>query len=213
VSRDQPRAQVQPTRRTLPPARATRLAILSASALWLLAGAEYAAHAGDARLEITGGRDSTGQWYNWTVHNLSDSPITYVEFPHYHADTWTVPENWQTDTVNLQGLGVRKESGLLKAWTDDPRLSISPGESAKFTARINRRGALRGTGAAVVRFADGTEVRVGGVDVPCSPSILERVGMPFGLGALLLLYLAFRFAKRRRGTPASDPSAAPSADE
>jgi len=180
-------------------AEAKRRAAFFGAALCFCACPTYSVEAQGVCVEITGGRDVTGQWYNWVVHNHCDSAITYVEFPHYRVDVWLAPEDWQIKVVTHGDARRSKERPALKAWTDDPALSIQPGDSAKFTARIRRGGAYAGTGTVTIRFADGSELRVDDVDVPCLPPLFERVGMPLALALLLGLFLVYRRAKRARG--------------
>lgn len=182
---------------------------LLVGALWLaLAGAATAQSPAGGRVQISGGRDASGQNYAWTIRNDGDAAIRFVEFPHFRADLWNAPEGWQTEAVNLQGApGTKGESGVLRAWTDDPRLMIQPGRSAEFSLRVNRQEAYRGTGSVLLRFADGGELRVAGVDVPCPPTFLDQYGMPLGLAAILLVYVASRVSRRKR------PAAAPVASE
>src|SRR5437868_3393823 len=44
--------------------------------------------------------DASGQNYAWIVTNNHTSPIVYVEFPHYHADTFHTPDGWDQKCTN-----------------------------------------------------------------------------------------------------------------
>jgi hypothetical protein len=179
-----------------PPATG-RAALFVVATVFALLNLATRASAQETLVEITGGRDLTGHWYKWVVKNRADSPIIYVEFPHYRADMWNIPDHWERETINLQGLpGVTEEAGVFKAWADPPR-GIQAGGSAEFEMRINRKEAYRGTGTVVVRFADGGEAKVAGVDLPCPPSFLENHGMPIVMAALLLILVGYKAIKHR----------------
>lgn len=160
------------------------------------------------RVEITGGRDETGQFYRWAVRNLSESPIVSVEFPHYRADTFFAPDEWKKEFTNR--VGDPKSTGpggICRASTDDPRYAITRGRSAEFGMRLARGGANRGTGTVVVRFLDGAEVKLGGVDLPRAPSVVDRLAVPGGLAVILLLIWAMH--RLRRGRARTAGGAAP----
>ena len=57
-------------------------------------------------MAIEGGvRPSNRQYYDWKVTNHHTSPIIYIEFPHYHADTFGAPAGWTQEWKNRAMIG------------------------------------------------------------------------------------------------------------
>jgi hypothetical protein len=153
----------------------------------------------DAPVEISGGRNDDGSFYTWVVHNHSDSPICYVEFPHYHADLWIVPEGWKKEATNLAGVpGPKAAESVARTWKEDPELGIPPGGSARFRLRTGRREIYRGRGTVTVRLANGTELKIKDVEVPSAPSRLDLAAAPIALGVLFVAFVIFHTARRKR---------------
>lgn len=182
--------------------------LISLLAAALLAAAHVAMASGQSPMvEVTGGRDASGQNYVWNIRNLSTQPIARVEIPHYNADMFEEPPGWEAIRENLQGIpGVKSSSGVCQTWTDDPLRQIRPGQTATIRMRINTDGVYRGRGEITVQFADGTRVRVGGVDLPLAPSRFEKLATPLGLAALVAIFAVV--ALRRKRAPAADGGAA-----
>lgn len=172
---------------------AGRGALLALAAWWV-----SAAEAQQKRVEITGGRDASGQNYVWVVKNLGDSRIVRVEFPHFKADTWTVPEGWKQEATNLHGhTGTTGTSGVCAAWTDESFKQLRRDESARFAMRIGRGLAQAGAGTAIVKLLDGSEVRVM-VEVPSPPTLLERYLWVIGFGVILVLFIIMGVRRQRK---------------
>jgi hypothetical protein len=190
-------------RRRFGPHAGSLAVFLWAAGLNWSAAVSVPAAAGEAlkhRVEITGGRDETGQFYRWVVRNLSDSPIVFVEFPHYRADTFFAPEEWRKEFINRVGdPNATGPGGVCRASTDDPRVAITRGRAAEFGMRLARGGANRGRGTVVVRFLDGAEVKLAGVELPGPPSIVDRLAVPGGLAVILLILWAMQRLRSRRG--------------
>lgn len=178
----------------------------------LLAGADDV-----PRVTITGGADATGQNYEWRVRNNSNSRIVEVVFPHYHADMFIVPdpEVWKRECTNLSVAGAKNagEPGTCRAWVTNKQRGIAPGFDAVFRMRIARVGAQHRPGQVIVRFADGTQTTVSGVEVPSRPTFGERYVMAIGMGLVFLLIVWSQMRRRRAGAePAPDHPTIPPDD-
>ncbi|MBI5863889.1 MAG: hypothetical protein HZB38_05170 [Planctomycetes bacterium] len=161
------------------------------------------AWAGDERVRISGGPDGSGQNYQWTVQNLTTSPIVWIEFPHYHADQFTPPPGWTQDCTFIQVAGSEDRPGVCRAEAPSPGEGIAPSGQAAFAMRLSRVSAPKGRGTVSIRFADGSTTTVQNVLVPISPSALDRYLIPAVMGLLFLLAFWIHARKRRRsGEPA-----------
>lgn len=180
-------------------------ALLFGTLAWL--GAAATAGADPPKLTIEGGvRPGNPQFYDWKVTNHHSSPIVYLEFPHYHGDTFHAPEGWAQQWENRSMLGGKDAPGWVRASVDDPGNGISPGGSIEFEMRLARGGALPRPGKVTVRFADGAELIVADVEVPSAHSFLEQNVMLFSLAIIFGIALVIHFRRRRKlmaaGTPA-----------
>ncbi len=149
-------------------------------------------------MTITGGADQSGQNYAWTVTHDYDSPMVSVEFPHYMADLCNGPEGW---TMRLTGfLGANGRVGVCSAESTE---GLPRGVPLVFNLRVGPRGTPRGEGDVVVRFSDGTEVKVR-AQVPIKPSFVAGHLSLFGLGGVLVLLVLIRLRRRNKtgATPA-----------
>jgi len=179
----------------------------------LAAGCAPAAAAADepaGKVRITGGRDASGAYW-WTVENHYRSPIVYIQFPHYRADTFYAPDGWEKASTYLVNVGVPDRPGTCTAQVKDPRDGIGPERSAQFGMRIARAEARRGTGTVLVRFADGTATTVSGVELPCTFPVAPRYATVAGLAVLLALLVLVearrrRLVRRAAASAASGPS-------
>lgn len=155
---------------------------------------------GAPRVTITGGADASGAVYTWTVTSDHPSPAVFVEFPHYHAVLFFAPPRWTTDSTYLVNIGVEDRPGVCRASADGSGSGIVRGTSAEFRMQVSSDGTQRGRGNVRVRFADGIEVEVPGVEVPVRIGRADRYMPLIGLGAiaaLAVLARALRGRKRR----------------
>jgi hypothetical protein len=169
--------------------------------------------AADERVTLTGGADGTGQNYKWTVRNNSKSRIVEVEFPHFHADLFTVPDPavWRQECTNMATAGSKTSHlpGVCRAWVEDQKRGIGRGLSADFGMRIGRAGAQRRTGDVTVRFADGTSAVAIGIELPTKPTSGEQYVMAVGLGAILLILAATQMRRKRSAAAPDHPTIPP----
>jgi hypothetical protein len=166
------------------------------------------------KVTITGGADTTGQNYHWTVTNHYGSPIVYIQFPHYLADTFHAPDGWKKECINLIHVGASKKPGTCTASVDSPGKGIAPGRSAEFGMRLARGGGHhRRPGQVTVRFADGTETTVGGVELPTASTTSERLYALIGFALVFAIVVYVQVRRRRRGLPAAEPDAGPAPDD
>lgn len=159
---------------------------------------------------ITGGADGTGQNYHWTVTNHYGSPVVYIQFPHYHADTFFAPNGWEKECANLIGPGARVVPGTCTAAVDSPGKGIAPGRSAEFGMRLARGGGHhRRPGQVTVRFADGTQTIVAGVELPTASTTSERLYALIGFALVFLIIVIVQTRRRRKAPRAPEPDSAP----
>jgi len=125
--------------------------------------------------------------YRWTVTNLGSSPIVSFEVDHYKGYNLIAPDGWsQIDDPKLT---------YFRAWTDDPRRAIRPGESATFQHRASSSGSDIGLVEMRLERASGERVVVGEVwgTVPGPTSAVMTVA-----GTLCVLMLGHVWLLRVR---------------
>lgn len=175
-------------------------------AAWVVAMAAAAGRAEPQPLvTITGGADGSGQNYSWTITNRHSSPIVFIEIPHYRADTFVTPAGWQQECTNLMIAGQAREPGVCRAWPKPNASGLTPGRSAEFALRVAREGAQRRTGTVLVKFADGTQVSIPGVEVPTRESVPERFAALIGMALIVGLLIVFQLRARRKAVSARPP--------
>ncbi len=154
----------------------------------------------DRNVTITGGADASGHTYAWQVANTGDSSIVEVRFPHYRAGLFFAPQGWSTNCTALVHVGVKDEPGVCTARAVSPGEGIAPGRSATFSIQVAPAGAKRGRGEATVRLADGTEMRVGGVELPQAEGLGDKYVSLIGLGAVFMIFIVAQAIRKRRKT-------------
>jgi hypothetical protein len=169
---------------------------------WVAFGLAATARAETPQVTIEGGPDATGQSYEWTVTNNHASGIVRLEFPHYRANLFFAPNGWKTECTNLEAIGVRDPTGVCTASIEDSMGGNAESRSATFRMQIGGRGAKRGPGAVVVRFADGVTQTIVGVPVPTAEQLGDRNVPLIGLGTVFIIFVVARAAKRRRARAA-----------
>lgn len=155
---------------------------------------------------IEGGPDNSGDNYSWTITNGHTSPIVYVEFPHYHATLFFAPDGWSTESTFLVNVHVKDSAGVCTARVKEGSTGIPPGRSGTFRMRIHQAGTRQGVETVLVRFADGSEIRVPGVQLAVPEAVSDRFGSLIGLGAIFLILLAIHAGRRARARRLADAS-------
>lgn len=150
---------------------------------------------GSPNVSIRGGADESGQNYSWTITNDYDSPIVFIEFPQYRAAVGFPPEGWKSELTNPRGEGGR--TGSFAVSVERATDGIAPGESEHFRLQVTTGGAPRGKGRVLIRFADGTTIRIR-AEVPIKESLADRNVSLIGLGLIFAVFLFFRVFKGRR---------------
>jgi len=198
-----------------PPCRTSRSALPRIASPLLLSVALVAPHtaAQQPKVTITGGADASGQNYRWTVTNHHGSPVIYIQFPHYHADTFFTPDGWEKECINLIRVGARNEPGTCTASVDSPEKGIAPGRSAEFGMRLARVGAHRRPGNVTVRFADGTQTITAGVELPTVSTTSEQLYALIGFALVFAIVVYVQVRRRRKGPPAIEPDAGSAVDD
>lgn len=153
----------------------------------------------EERVLITGGVDGTGQNYTWTIRNAYTLPIVYVEIPHYHADTFEVPDGWEKECTNLLGVGTRRfQTGVCQARPKPGVSGIRRGRQDSFRMRIAGIGGARPrSGEVTIGFADGSQVVVAGVQLPSAPSWGEKHAMGIGLALIFVVLIVLQVRRKR----------------
>jgi hypothetical protein len=175
-------------------------------AAWLATAAAAAAADQGLRVSIEGDVDESGHQYRWTVTNRHQSPIVYLEFPHYHADLFQHPEGWTAHNTEIVGISGGRKPGICSAQADSSA-GIQPGESAVFSMRIAPAGAKRGIGQVQIRFADGGKATVAGVELPREETFSERYTLMLGFAGLFVLYVVIRARRVRTRRDTKEQSA------
>ena len=152
---------------------------------------------------ITGGADASGHAYTWQVRNDGASPIVEVRFPHYRAGLFFPPPGWSNDCTALVHVGAKDEPGVCTARAAAPADGIASGRSAPFSMQIAAAGAKRGRGEVVVRFADGSETRIAGVELPQQEGLGDKYVSLIALGAVFIIFVAVQAVRKRRLRAAS----------
>jgi hypothetical protein len=156
-------------------------------------------------------RGVSGQNYLWTVTNRHNSPIVYVQFPHYHADTFIVPPGWTMQCTNLAS----RQPGTCTAIADSRQTGIARGRSTEFGMRLaNLSGHHARPGDVTVGFADGTETTVADVELPTPSSTPERLVALIGFVLVFGILVLVQLRRRRKARTLAPPNgSAPTDDE
>ena len=164
--------------------------------------------AGPPKATMIGGADASGRNYSWTVTNEHSSPIVYVEFPFDKVLLFLAPQGWETDCDRHTGTAFEHGAETCAARTPSPASGIAHGATEEFEMRLYRSGARRGPGTVLIRFADGSEVRVGGVELPRRKGLGDRYVALFALGAAFAVWGVVRAVRRLRtsATPTDEPT-------
>lgn len=160
-------------------------------------------------VQITGGADSSGNNYTWTLKNQSTQGILAVEFPHFGADLFLAPPGWKVESTGLITVGVAESSGTCRASFEESRSGFGPGRSAEFTMRVPGRSSVRGPAGVTVYFADGTIATIPNVEVPRPAPAGDQYISLIGLGIIFAALILFRSLRRnaaRLSTTASQKS-------
>ena len=147
---------------------------------------------------ITGGADVCGHTYTWQVRNDGASPIVEVRFPHFRAGLFFPPPGWLGDCTALVKVGAKDEPGVCTARAPGSADGIAPGRSATFSMQIAATGAKRGPGEVVVRFADGNETRVSGVELPQQEGLGDKYVSLIALAGVFTIFLIAQAVRKRR---------------
>ncbi len=170
----------------------------------LIVGGVATSHADEPIVTIEGGMQDTDD-YSWEITNHGDKPIVYVEFPHFHADLFTPPRGWEIECTFLVNVGVPEKPGICTATATDPADGIQPGRTARFDMRIAKLETYRGEGEAKLRFSDGTETIVGGVELPRGLTLAERSGPALGFAVVVLIMILVGTRARKKRAAADEP--------
>lgn len=160
-----------------------------------------AALAGTPLVTITGGSDETHHNYTWRVTNHHSARLVRIEFPHYRADLFHTPDSWNSELNNMATTGWKDRPGSCVATPTAPYPGLAPGGTAQFGMRIASGGALQGRGEVRVRFEDGTEATVEGVELPQQPERGTSYLALIGTGVIFALFIIYNERRRRRQPP------------
>lgn len=176
---------------------------LVTAVLTLSAGLATAAGAG---VEITGGFKAASNTFEWMITNRSRSPIVYVAFPHYHADALVAPAGWTEESTNLVGTTVPNDPGVCTAKAEMLVDAIAPGNQKKFIMRLSQADTQIGKGTVTVRFADGSEEKIRGIELPVKAQKGFGAAPAIVLAAAFGVYVLVRYLKGRTSPPPPSPS-------
>ncbi len=163
------------------------------------------AFAADQPARIVGGADAFGNTYTWQVHNNGPSPIVEVRIPHYRAVLFYPPQGWSSDCTALVHEGAGNDPGVCTARVEAPADGIAAGRSCSFSMQVAPGGAKKGSGQVTVKFADASETRVAGVELPQREEAGDMYLPLLGLGGVFAVFvIAQAVRKLRRGASQSD---------
>lgn len=168
---------------------------LAASFAWL----GPASALGNPVVSITGGADASGHTYTWQVRNGGVSPVVEVRFPHFRGGLFFPPPGWSNDCTALVHVGAKDEPGVCTARAAAPAEGIAPGQSVAFSMQIAPSGARRGLGEVTVRFADGSETRVDGVESPQQEGLSDKYVSLIALGGVFTIFVITQAVRKHRG--------------
>ena len=160
-----------------------------------------AARAEEPKVIITGGADETQHEYTWRVANRSSARMVRIEFPHYAADLFIPPDGWRQGSrqeMNLVRVGWDFRPGLCWAEAEPGFEGLGPGLAAVFQMRVG--GALRSAGTVTVKFDDGTQVQVAGVELPTQPPQTSPWVALVGIGLIFALFIVYHERRRRKAS-------------
>jgi len=147
---------------------------------------------------ITGGPDDSLHNYQWKITNHHSSRIVYLEFPHYRADLFHTPTDWNQKIDNVANIGWKDRMGSCMAQPKPPYQGLPPGATAEFGMRIAKQGALPGKGRVTIRFEDGTEASIADVSLPTQPEQGSSYLALIGTGAIFVLFIVLNEWRRRK---------------
>jgi hypothetical protein len=176
-----------------------------AVALLLMAPTASATADDNALVTITGGAEDSRHHYSWVVTNRHTAPIVRIEFPHYKAYLFFVPDGWSTETTALVHIGVKDAPGVCTAKVDSSAEGIAPGESATFRMQVGDLRAKPLAGSVRVKFADGREASISGVELPTRGSKTEKYVPLIGLGLIFATWVLIANIRRRRSAARVGP--------
>jgi len=178
-------------------ARIRHFHVVFSAALALVCSGPSQASEDEDSVRITGGTVDTGNHYSWTVTNTRESPIVHIEFPHYRATLFFAPEGWSTTSTNLVEIGAKDAPGVCTAEADSPAAGIQRGESAQFRMQVGDARAKPRPGTVRIRFGDGEELSIDGVEVPLPETVGDKYMTLIGLSAIFLIWMLIAGLRRR----------------
>jgi hypothetical protein len=134
------------------------------------------------------------------MRNEHSSPIVSLEIPYDRVLMFFAPEGWQTDCGRGAGAVRERRAGTCVAVAASPASGIAHGTAAEFRMRLSGSGAKRARGSVLIRFADGDEVQVDGVELPQRETIGDKYVSLFALGAIFATWVVVRAVRRRRSS-------------
>jgi hypothetical protein len=145
---------------------------------------------GGVRIETT----VSGTVYTWRITNVDVSPITGIELEARSSFDHRAPERWI----------IESEGSRVRAWTNDPRLAIEPGESGSIGLSVSSVGAVLGTTTVSLETAaEGETIAVPGVWTPVAkPKSVIRLVAATTVGLALLHALLITIRRGRQGASA-----------
>ena len=136
----------------------------------------------------------SGTVYTWRITNLDAPPITGFVLEARSSFDHRAPERWV----------VESEGSQVRAWTNDPRLAIEPGESGSIGLSVSSVGAVLGTTTVTLEtVGEGETITVPGVWTPVAkPKSVIRLVAATMVGLALLHALLITIRRQRRATSA-----------
>lgn len=166
------------------------------------------AAADDALVRMEGGAADNGEEYVWTVTNLHRSPIVGLTIPCYRAALFQAPAGWTGRKLRETDAAVLEPGTTVYRFTaTSPAAGITKSRSGRFTIRIKAgASAQRALGNVHIRFADGTDAVLAGIEVPQPESSSEMQIRIAGLTAMFAVFIGVQVIRHRRRNRAAEPA-------
>jgi len=144
---------------------------------------------------IEGGVDTAGRMYTWIVLHDHTSPIVSLQFPQDRGNGLTAPPGWKGELQRADDN--LHQSGFARFTCVDESRAIRANQPATFKLNLVWRGASRGVGDVIVRFADGTQTTAL-ASIPIKEPASDRNVSLIGLGSFFAIFLIVQAIRKRR---------------
>ncbi|MCP4250590.1 MAG: hypothetical protein GY778_26405 [bacterium] len=164
----------------------------------------------DLLVQMTGGAAPNGEEYAWTVTNLNRSPIVGLTIPCYRAGMFRAPARWTARKEAAQDAAVAEPGTQVYVFAaTSPAAHIAWKQSGEFAIRLKPGASVQRTpGNVHIRFADGTDTVLLGIELPQPESAAEKQVWIIGLATMFAVFIGVQIIRHRRRNRAAEPAPA-----